>query len=69
LNLICEEEVKIKRPWETGLPAAGREATHGLHFNSNGYNGAGQTSITFFSQHHQLLFFNRKISSTLIIPL
>ena len=38
-----------------------------LHFNSKIYNGTGQTSTTFFSQHHQLPCFIWKIFPTLIL--
>jgi len=52
---------KQKRPWETRKPPMA------LILNSTGYSSTGQTSLSMFAQRHQLHFFVRKITATLIL--
>jgi len=51
---------EIKRPWETLKPPMA------FAFDLDVYNGAGQTSPSFFSQHHQFILFKYNPAFTLI---
>jgi hypothetical protein len=53
------KEAETKRPWETLKPPMA------FRFNSNTYGSAGQTSPSFFTQHHQFILFNKIIFSPL----
>jgi len=50
-----------KRPWEIWKPPMA------FCYKLNIYNGTGQTSPIFFSQHHQLPRPNPKINSTPVL--
>jgi hypothetical protein len=57
------KDAEIKRPWEARKPPMA------FAFDLDVYNGAGQTSPSFFSQHHQFILFILEISFTFVLSL